>query len=155
MAMAEELVFSAKPSATAHFPGGITLERCYDRLQVASVAAEVPTMVVAVPGVTELPGWRIECKPAEAVIQTEHIFTVTVSGTVVVRSRMAGDEMRLPGGTKSLKKILIDRKIPMSQRAQLPVLVDEHGVLGVCGIGVNRSKIVEKLPAMQFIFTKI
>jgi tRNA(Ile)-lysidine synthase len=62
--------------------------------------------------------------------------------------------MRLPGGTKSLKKLYIDRKIPASQRPLVPVLADDTGVLAVYGIGPNRDRISSQGPAMQFVFTE-
>ena len=55
--------------------------------------------------------------------------------------------MRLPGGTKSLKKIFIDRKIPAAQRSKVPVVCDDGGVLGVYGIGVNLDRVAKSLPA--------
>ena len=68
-------------------------------------------------------------------------------GEIVVRPRQSGDEMRLPGGTKSLKKLFIDRKIPASQRPHIPVIADEKGVLAVYGIGVNLDRVPDTLPA--------
>ncbi len=47
------------------------------------------------------------------------------------------DEMRVSGGRKTLKKLMIDRKIPLNRRGLLPVAEDEQGILGVYGIGVN------------------
>ena len=47
------------------------------------------------------------------------------------------DEMRVSGGRKPLKKLMIDRKIPLNRRGLLPVAEDEQGILGVYGIGVN------------------
>ena len=149
--MAEKLIFSENPSAWAEFPGGVTLQRCYGVLESGAQRSSLPQTSVAVPGVTELPGLRITCQPAQEIINNAHIFTVSIRGNVVVRSRQAGDEMRLPGGTKSLKKIFIDRKIPQHQRALVPVLADEQGVVGVGGIGVNENRIADKLPAMQFM----
>ena len=78
-----------------------------------------------------------------------------MSGPVWLRSRRSGDEIRLSGGTKSLKKLFIDRKIPASQRHLVPVLADEEGVLAVYGIGVNQNRIPSELPAMQFVFKEI
>ena len=135
IALAESLVFSDKPSARAQFPGGITIARVYGKLQ-----AEKPAI---------LPQCRITCGPAEEICNTCDTFTVRPVGTIVVRSRQSGDEMRLPGGTKSLKKLFIDRKIPAARRACVPVVADEAGVLGVYGIGVNLDRVPEQLPAMR------
>ena len=73
---------------------------------------------------------------------------------VVLRSRLPGDEIRLPGGTKSLKKLFIDKKIPAAQRERIPVLADEKGVLAVYGIGVNLNRVPPEGNAMQFLFVK-
>ena len=155
VALAESLVFSEKPSARACFPGGITLERCYDTLR-ATPTGEIPEAVkLAIPGQIQWCGWQVRCQMATEVINDPHTFTLAVRGDVYLRSRLAGDEMRLPGGTKSLKKLFIDRKIPASQRPLIPVLADEQGVLGVAGIGPSTDRTVNNLPAVQFIFEKI
>lgn len=143
IALAENLVFSEKPSARAYFPGNVIIQRHYDSLFRVD-PLEIPGSVeVSCPGVTELPQWglRVICTPARETVNKAECFTVAVHGTVWVRSRAAGDGMRLPGGTKSLKKLFVDRKIPSSQRPFVPVLVDEEGVLGVRGMGANLDRL--------------
>ena len=88
-------------------------------------------------------------------VNTRDTFTVSAGGKIFLRQRQSGDEMRLPGGTKSLKKIFIDRKIPAAQRSQIPVVTDGEGVLGVYGIGVNMSRSAETLPAVMIKIEKI
>jgi tRNA(Ile)-lysidine synthase len=68
-------------------------------------------------------------------------FTVLPEGEIILRSRIAGDEIRLSGGKKSLKKVFIDRKIPALQRSLIPVLADDRGVLGVYGIGAHQDRL--------------
>ena len=41
----------------------------------------------------------------------------------------------LSGGTKTLKKLFIDKKIPARERNRMPVLADDAGVVAVLGIG--------------------
>lgn len=154
IALMDDLVFSDKPSARASFPGGVTVERCYDTLRALPEEAGAEALKVAIPGVTLWGGWRVRCQIATQVINTAHTFTLAVQGDVHLRPRQTGDEMRLPGGTKSLKKLFIDRKIPASERLFIPVLADEQGVLGVPGIGPSTDRIVNDLPAVQFIFEK-
>ena len=142
IALAEALVFSDKPSARACFPGNVILERRYDRL-CAVCDAQLPVPVaVQCPGVTDLPDWglRLVCTPATQNENTPECFTVACDGPVWVRPRMSGDAISLSGGTKSLKKLFIDRKIPASLRHMVPVLADETAVLGVYGIGANLAK---------------
>ena len=156
IAMAESLIASQKPSARAEFSGGVIVERCYGTLRVMP-QCQLEPMLLPCPGEMVLPqlGLKIICRPAEQIINTADTFTLASSGPVWLRSRLSGDEMRLPGGTKSLKKIYIDRKIPASQRPIVPVLADEAGVLGVYGIGANQNRIPAELPAVQFVFQKI
>ena len=155
--MAQALVFSENPSAKAHLPGNITLERCYGKLQKAQQQAIPEPVRLNCPGVTELPQWglRIYCDPAETLENTDDTFTVLSAETVVLRSRLPGDEMRLPGGTKSLKKLYIDKKIPSAQRDHIPVLADELGVLAVYGLGVNRDRVSQSKETYKFRFKKI
>lgn len=137
LAAAEALVFSPKPSARADFPGGRVIARNYNMLELRRSDAVPPEKPIPVPGRTELPEWGItvECGP-----KTEG-FGVDPVGTPVIRSRRAGDGMRLPGGTKSLKKLFIDRKISAADRDFIPVLADDRGVIFVPGIGVNLDRI--------------
>lgn len=154
VAMAENLVFSERPSAKASFPGGITVARCYDQLQVLPPEAlDAWTSAVSF-GVYHLPGWRMTCRLADEIVNTATVFTLPMSDGFCLRQRQTGDAIRLPGGTKSLKKLFIDRKIPVSLRPEIPVLADETGVLGIPGIGPNLDRVAEQLPAVQFIFDK-
>lgn len=156
IAFVEDLIFSAKPSAQAKLPGGVTVERCYGLLRIMPQEQWTPVQITC-PGETVIEplGLKVTCRPASAIINSEDTFTVSTTGTVVLRSRLPGDEIRLSGGTKPLKKLYIDRKIPVSQRHLIPVLADGSGVLAVYGIGVNQNRIPPEIPAMQFIFTKI
>ena len=154
IAQAEALLRSDNPSAKAPFPGNVTICRRYDRLVCVSASPALEETVLTNPGVTELPrlGLRICCFPAEIIRNTEDTFTVTAGQTIVVRSRLQGDTIRLPGGTKSVKKLYIDRKIPADCRGSIPIVADAEGILGIHGIGVNRDRVPQQLPAVQIHF---
>ena len=149
IALAESLVFSGKPSAMAEFPGGVRLSRNYGRLEVAQQEETLATYLLPETGTLEIPGWRVTVRSAQEIINTQNVFTVLPQGKLTIRSRLHGDAIRLPGGTKSVKKLFIDRKIPAKQRLQIPVIADEAGLLGVYGIGANCARIAEELPAIQ------
>ena len=134
----ESLVFSDNPSARADFPGGITIGRNYGLLEVATEAIA--------------PAVSFECTPATEIVNTATVFTVVPIGKVYIRSRRSGDAIRLPGGTRSLKKLFIDRKIPASQREQIPILCDDAGILGIPGIAVNLDRAAKELPATRIEF---
>ena len=53
---------------------------------------------------------------------------------------MPGDRIRLAGGCRSLKKLMIDRKIPARQRARIPVIADAAGVIAAYALGIDPSR---------------
>ena len=153
IAQAEALVFSSNPSARADLPG-VTIARRYDRLE-AVTQEEAPEEAVLEPG-CEIPfgPYRITCTPAQSIVNDEHTFTVCPQGVIRVRSRKSGDSLRLSGGSKSLKKRLIDRKIPARLRDLIPVLEDDGGILGVAELGAELSRRADCLPAVQIQIVK-
>lgn len=128
---AENLVLCGNPSAYARFPGGVILRRCYGRLEAGTEAVTLEERPLEAGESVDLPqiGLRVTCVRAEG-----------VRGELKVRGRQPGDRITLPGGTKSLKKLLIDRKIPQHLRGAIPVVADEEGVLWVYGIGPNLAR---------------
>lgn len=140
----EKLVFSKKPSAKASFPAGVEIARNYDVLEVCQPKQRITAMEVQIPGITQLSefGIRIVCgEPNPTENNMPNDFSVLPMGKVIVRSRIAGDTIRLHGGTKSLKKLFIDQKIPTALRETTPVFADAQGVLGVAGFGANLDRV--------------
>lgn len=154
IAQVEDLLHSPRPSAKVTLPGNVTIARNYDKLEVLQEKAALPETVLTIPGKTVIPGWEVRCIPAEGIINTTDTFTVKPAGQIILRSRRSGDTLRLPGGSKSLKKLFIDRKIPAAQRDSLPVLTDEQGLLGVYSIGVHQDRAAKTLPAVTIRFIK-
>ena len=137
--LAESLVFSGNPSARGNFPGGIVVSRNYDTLEVLRQQTGSQ--------------WKAVCTAATQIINTHEIFTVHTVGDVRIRFRRSGDAIRLSGGTKSLKKLFIDRKIPAKERDLIPVIYDDAGIIGVYGIGVNLDRAATSLPAIWIYVT--
>ena len=54
-----------------------------------------------------------------------------IKGGMVVRSRQQGDKIKLAGGSKKIKDLFIDLKIPREERCKVPVIADEQGILQV------------------------
>ena len=97
----------------------------------------------------------LELKDADSLQNRADRFTVQPKGALCLRSRKEGDSIRLSGGTKSLKKLFIDRKIPAMQRSGIPIVADEAGVLGIMGIGPNLDRLATGFPAIEIRFKKI
>ena len=143
IAQAQALVQTEKPSAFSVFPGGVMLRRNYDRLEAARKPVVLETVELPLSGTVRLEsvGLEVRCEPAENFVNTACEFTVCPVGKMVIRCRQTGDELRLAGGTKSLKKRFVDRKIPAGDRLAIPVIADDAGVLGVWGMGANLDRI--------------
>lgn len=146
---AEQLLYHWSPSAAMQFPGGVTIGRQYDRLVRLECSPELPETWLSVPGETCIGGKRFVSEYATDLEERPDSVLVCPVGALIVRSRRSGDTMRLPGGTRSLKKMYIDRKIPASQRAAVPVLADDRGVLAVFGIGTDIRFHPDSLPAVR------
>ncbi len=155
IALAESLVFSEKPSARASFPGGVVLAREYDRLVCLLPRDELEETTLPCPGEVCLSGLRVTCQKAETWLNTPDAFTISPVGEIRLRSRQSGDNIRLRVGSKSLKKLFIDRKIPAAQRPFVPVVCDDAGVLGVYSIGANRDRCGNLENAVTIRFEKI
>jgi len=54
--------------------------------------------------------------------------------TLCIRSRCTADAIRLPGGSKSIKKLFIDKKIPAAVRDSLPIVICGGQVVAVADL---------------------
>ncbi len=155
--LAEDLVFSENPSAKGDFPGGVVLQRKYDLLEKVCEKAELEERILPCPGQVEYPelGIRIVAEPATEIVRKTERFVISPVESICIRSRKAGDEITLSGGTKSLKSLFVDRKIPQGERNRIPVLACNGQVLGVWGVGGNFRCMTEALPGIEIRFEKI
>ena len=54
-----------------------------------------------------------------------------IKGGITIRNRKQGDKIKLASGSKKLKDLFIDLKIPREDRCKVPVMVDTEGVIFV------------------------
>jgi tRNA(Ile)-lysidine synthase len=146
-----KLLRSASPSAVAHLPGGLMVAREYDRRVLSRrTAAELtpqPVVLVSGPGTVEVPGTghilKLQLREREGMslkefdgITAAAFDADEVSFPLTVRSPMPGDRFRPWGlqGTRKLKKVLIDLKIPRDLRKRLPLLLKGGTILWIPGV---------------------
>lgn len=157
------LLYSDTPSAKGNFPGGVVMMRRYEYLCVEErIPQHIPPTRLNIPGITSIPGtgMRIVCSKPKKFDKTENSptnfllrYDMIDTGGLTVRSRQIGDRIHLSGGSRSLKRLMIDKKIPASRRELMPVLADENGVAAVVGIGADVHRTA--LPGMDAIQIKI
>lgn len=149
-----QLCRSRSPSAKAQLPG-LRVRREYEKLvfELCGEGENPPEPVsLDMDGTTDYgeTGWSATCRklicPAteERVENALYISCSRLCGGLMLRQRRTGDEIKLPGrGTKSVKKLFVDEKVPLSQREYIPVLADDAGVLAVGGFGIDINRMAQ------------
>jgi tRNA(Ile)-lysidine synthase len=145
---AVEFMGSAASGRSHPLPGGLLLAREFDRLVLsrprpAGRASDTISDVVleiggAAPGARtfELAGRRLAARWSLDPLPHGEAFALgRLHFPLRFRARRPGDRIRLAYGSKKLKKLLAEARIPLSERARVPVLVDgEERVLWLPGI---------------------
>lgn len=147
-----ELCRGEDPSARVDLPG-LIVEREYEKLVFSSPCSrgETPCPVsLKTEGRTEFgdTGWSVYCRevicPKETCEGALFLSRDRVRGRMFLRARKTGDELKLPARPgKSLKKWMIENKIPARERDRIPVLADGDGVLAVAGLGPEESRMAK------------
>lgn len=163
----DRLLFTDDPSARVSLPDDWEARREYDLLRLTCEAGAATFSPIPLS-----PGTSVRIPELGLVIRCEFTknFAKNLPGAftfacrcgmieptkgLLVRPRRTGDTIRLPGGTKTLKKWFIDRKIPAARRGLVPVFADEAGVLAVYGLGQNLDRTAaEGEPAILFCIEK-
>lgn len=136
-----DLCRSEDPSGELDLPDGLKAVREYEFLVLTRQnAPRLEEQPWTLPGAVESGGWRLECQ--ETVYQGEFhtgtCFFLKREGVekIQLRSRQTGDRLKRPGRSgKTIKKLLIEEKIPLRYRESLPVLEVLDQVAAVAGVG--------------------
>ena len=127
------IVCSDNPSASGRFAAGLVIRREYDHLIKLEEMISIGTWALNCPGKTKIPELGI-C----VIFDEESGVPVCIEGNPVLRSRQEGDTIRLSCGTKRLKKLFIDQKIPAHRRSRIPVIADDAGVVAIPELNLYR-----------------
>jgi len=115
-------------------PGGRSASIRFDRLRIGPARRHEDRFAfpLAVPGRVELPGGvALVAEPAGAPAVSEAVGGVVgvPQGPLLVRTRRAGDRVRVRGRARSLKRYLIEERVPAEERAHLPLVAVGRDVL--------------------------
>lgn len=149
-------LLAAGPSGEVHLPG-LTLAREYDAIGPARPTGPFSPVSLPRPGSVRAGAFTISCRETilpENFVNTPFQFAIgcdtIVHHAFTLRPRQTGDQIHLSGGTKSLKKLFIDRKIPARLRAQYPVLTAGGKVLALIGAAADTRYLVSSGAAILF-----
>lgn len=139
------------PSASVEIPGKRVF-REYDALVFEGAAsAQAFAPFVLKPGqctVIEPIGLKVSCKWEKNPRNVHKSFNTflfksdAICGNITIRPRLPGDKICFSGrnGTKSIKKLFIEEKVPVRCRQSIPIVSDDSGPIAVYGFGVDRKK---------------
>jgi tRNA(Ile)-lysidine synthase len=130
---------SSIPSGRAvSLPGGLLLLREFDLIVLTRPPRPPEDEPLEISpaeqgcGVARIGGSRVSIRWGSRAPDSRCVERFVTSGLrfpLLVRGRRPGDRIRLAGGTRKLKKVLADRRIPLGKRDRQPLLVDAAGVV--------------------------
>jgi tRNA(Ile)-lysidine synthase len=107
-----------------------------------------------VPGRVELPGGQaVLARPARGPASAGERSAVVGApeGPLVVRSRQVGDRVRAGNRDVSLKRFLMDRRVPADLRSRLPLVAAGHRVVWVPGQPVPAATAGERFVRLELL----
>ena len=141
------LARAKSPSVEGHFPNGLVVRRVYDRLVFSpeqkkrSLAPKkLSRGEVICFGAYEIAWFLNQGEKIHKSFQIYPLSCATIDHELCVRTRQVNDWIRLPKQPqKTLKRLMIEKKIPRHLRDSLPVLESNGRVILVHRLGVNES----------------
>jgi tRNA(Ile)-lysidine synthase len=127
------LARSRSGSGTVPLGAGRSAERRYDRIAIvgaASPAAPAREVALTIPGVTAYGGALVHCALGEA----EGALAVALAAPPTLRPARAGE--RLPGARRTIARMLLEARVPRSERARYPVVAVRGEPVALPGIAV-------------------
>ena len=141
---------SSSPSGRLSLSGTV-LQRRYDRLLLTGIHPPGPPepVLLTACGQAEFGSWHITAWPdageEEGFCLPEEVFPLTV------RARRTGDSISLPGGHRTVKKWMIDRKIPKDLRDTTPILCHNNRILAVADLWHSSLETEKEMPRIRII----
>ena len=169
VAALEHLLDSPRPNASLNLPQGVTAVREYGLLRVPRVPPPAP-----IPYLLHIPG------PGTYPLSGGGFFVVTVEPALPdfaalpahtacfdpgkapfpwqVRPFQPGDRIVPLGmrGSKKVKDLFIDARIPLPQRRRIPLVFSGDTLIWVCGVRSSNLSRIEAMPAciVKAVFTE-
>lgn len=151
---AMEIAQSDNPSAETQFPNGIKVSREYDLLIFAPFEEKknLEATTLNWNSWTVIPNGGIavwfgeKAKFDEPCNELFKLKRSDICGEVTVRPRRTGDRICLDRrqGSKTLKKLFIEKKIPADRRDSLPIIADEKKIIAIPNVGRSAELSLER-----------
>lgn len=144
----DRLVMNGSSGSTVEFPGGYAAR--IDQTFLTVGPSPPPPPPEPIPFARDLTiGWGGGLLVVGGDVG-ELIDMATIPDGATFRTRRPGDSLALPAGSRSLKRYLIDKKVPASTRDQLPLLASGDRILWVPGLYVDATLVGEATCRLSF-----
>jgi tRNA(Ile)-lysidine synthetase-like protein len=132
------ILSSDEPNSEIHLPDNLMVIREYDSFTIRTNTDPIEFDIeINDFGTYVLPtGDRIIVAEKKAEIPTDS-YKLCYNDLVFpirVRNRLDGDKMTLPFGTKKVKSLFIDQKIPKTLRETLPLILHNEEIIWIPGV---------------------
>ncbi|MBC1936429.1 hypoxanthine phosphoribosyltransferase [Listeria grandensis] len=150
------------PSGELHLPNSLIVRRAYNQLdffygKTGKKVQDFYHQLHDGDRVTLTDGAEIRIKTKSSVVQTAGLDGIIVNQAdielpLIIRGRMNGDRMKTTGGTRKLKSIFIDAKIPKHKRDTWPIVTDYSGeILWIPGVQASSYQAKPSREIKQYI----
>lgn len=138
------LLYSNRANSFVNLPNEVIAKKSYNMLELKRETDEITSYEIEFDNYVSLPDGHIIERVYDTSDNSNSICRLNSKDILlplVVRTRKVGDRMFLKGvdGSKKVKDIFIDKKIPLERRDSWPIVVDSRGKI-VWIPGLKKSK---------------
>ena len=142
--MIKSLVYSNRANSSIYLPNAVKVFKSYDKIFFKRETEQIDNYEIELLDYANLPNGKNIKVVEDSLINNNNYCRLSCRDVVLplhVRTRKSGDKMKVKGlnGSKKIKDIFIDSKVPMSQRDLWPVVVDSTDKI-VWLPGLKKSK---------------
>lgn len=140
----KNLIYSSKANSYIYLPNSVKAIKSYDKFCLVRETEQIDSYEIELLDYVNLPNGK-NIKVLEEALENSNFYCrlnkADVEFPLHVRTRKAGDKMKVKGlnGTKKIKDIFIDAKVPVNKRDLWPVVVDSKDRI-VWLPGLKKSK---------------
>lgn len=125
----KSLVYSKKANTSIYLPNSIRVIKSYDKFYFEEITEQIDSYEIELVDYANLPNGKNIKKIEESEENTNYYCRLNSSDITLplhVRTRRVGDKMSVKGlgGSKKVKDIFIDSKVPLNKRDLWPIVVD-------------------------------
>lgn len=138
------LIYSNRSNSMVYLPNSVRAVKSYDKFYIESETEQIDNYEIELTDYANLPNGK-NIKIVDKISENSNFYCRLNSSDITlplrVRTRRLGDKMEVKGlgGSKKVKDIFIDAKVPMGKRDLWPVVVDSKDKI-VWLPGLKKSK---------------